>query len=61
MTRLQTDIINYRAKENVTQAELADKVGITREYLCNIETGTVTPSLVTEAKIRLVIGTLKEE
>ena len=55
MTKLQTDIVNYRAKENVTQAELASKVGITREYLCNIETGTVTPSVVTEAKIRLVI------
>ena len=55
MTALQTDIINYRAKEKITQAELADKVGITREYLCNIETGTVTPSAVTEAKIRLII------
>ncbi len=60
MTKLQTDIVNYRAKEKLTQAELADKVGITREYLCNIETGTVTPSVVTEAKIRLVIDNKEE-
>ena len=55
MTELQRDMINYRAKERITQEELADKCGLSRVYVSAIENGTNTPSPVTEAKIRLVI------
>ena len=56
MTNLQQIIINYRAKERITQEELADRCGISRVYLNAIETGSVIPAPVTEAKIRLVVG-----
>lgn len=55
MTNLQQMIINYRAKERITQEELADRCGISRVYLNAIETGSVIPAPVTEAKIRLVV------
>ena len=60
MTNLRQAMINYRAKERITQAELASKVGITREYLLSIESGKVIPSPVTEAKIRLVVDTKED-
>lgn len=40
-----------RAKKNITQAELADKVGVTRLTIHSIETGKFNPSVVLALKI----------
>lgn len=61
MTNLRQAMINYRAKERITQAELASRCGLSREYILAIETGKNTPAPVTEAKIRIAIGADKEE
>lgn len=55
MTALQKAMINYRAKERISQEELADRCGLSRVYINAVENGTKTPSLVTETKIRLVV------
>lgn len=42
---LKTRIKEFRAKENLTQKELADKVGIRRETIVHLENGKYNPSL----------------
>ena len=47
-------ILRYRAKKNLTQQEMADKVGISRATIIKVESGeTISPLF--EQKIRLVI------
>ena len=53
---LQDRMIEYRAKERITQAELADRVGVTVQTINSVEQGIQTPSKVTKAKIELIIG-----
>lgn len=52
-------MIEYRAKERISQTELAKRVGVTLQTINSVENGTQTPSKLTIAKIELVIG--KEE
>lgn len=52
-------IVKYRAKERISQQELAERCGVTKQTIYSIETGLQEPSRVTIAKIELVIG--KEE
>lgn len=40
-----TKIILARLEMNITQTELADRVGITRQTMCLIEKGEYNPSL----------------
>lgn len=56
---LQERMVEYRAKNRLTQTQLADKCGISYQTLNSIEQGRQEPSKVTRAKIELVIG--KEE
>ena len=56
---LQDRMIEYRARERITQAELADRVGVSVQTLCSVENGSQEPGKVTRAKIELIIG--KEE
>lgn len=56
MGELRDDMLMYRAKENITQAELAERCKLTTQTICNIETGQQTPAQITIAKIRYVIG-----
>ena len=53
---LQDRMIEYRAKERITQGQLAEKCGISCQTLNSIEQGKQAPSKVTLAKIELVIG-----
>jgi transcriptional regulator with XRE-family HTH domain len=46
-----------RIKAGITQQELADTVGTTREYLSNIENGHKTPSFEMLDKIAKVLKT----
>ncbi len=56
---LQDRMIEYRAKERITQVELAERVGVSVQTICSVENGTQEPGKVTRAKIELVVG--KEE
>ena len=61
MTKLAEAIVNYRARERMSQKEFAAKAGVSLQTICNIETGQQEPSRVTVAKIMLVINREKEE
>ena len=43
-----------RAKQNITQAELAEKVGVSRQTINSIEIGKYVPSTVLSLKIASV-------
>jgi putative transcriptional regulator len=42
---MKTRIKEYRARHNLTQAQLADKVGVRRETIVFLEKGKYNPSL----------------
>lgn len=46
-----------RAKENMTQAELAEKVGVSRQTINSIEIGKYVPSTLLSLKIAKVFKT----
>lgn len=49
-------MIEYRAKERISQKELAERVGVSVQTINSIENGLQDPSKVTEAKIHLIIS-----
>ena len=51
---LSDRMIEYRARENISQAELASRVGVDRGTILKSENGG-TVSRLTEAKIELVL------
>lgn len=53
--KLPEQMIRYRAKERISQKELAARCGVSLQTINSIENGIQDPSKVTEAKIRLVI------
>jgi DNA-binding XRE family transcriptional regulator len=53
---LQDQMIAYRAKNGLTQADLAKKCGLSTMTINQIENGYQKPSKVTLAKIRFVVG-----
>lgn len=58
---LQKQMLRYRAIENISQAELAKRCGVTVQTINAIENGIQEPSKLTRAKLYLVIGTEKEK
>ncbi len=50
-----------RAKQNYTQQELADKVGVSRQTINSIEAGRYVPSTVLSIKISQVFNTTVNE
>lgn len=50
-----------RAKKNWTQAELADKIGVSRQAINSIETGKFVPSTLLALKMAKVFKTSVEE
>ena len=46
-----------RAKKNWTQADLADKIGVSRQAVNSIETGKFVPSTVLALKMAKEFGT----
>lgn len=52
---LRERIIRYRAKNRLTQKEMAQRCGIAQQTLCSVETGQQTPGKMTLAKIELVL------
>lgn len=53
---LQEQMIHYRAMEKITQQELADRCGLSKQIIHLIESGKKKPSKITEEKIKIVIS-----
>jgi len=58
---LRNNLKVFRAKQNLTQAELAEHIGITRKSINAIETRRVVPSTVLAIKLARVFGVPVEE
>ena len=52
---LAEKMVMYRAKNRITQKELAKRVGVTPMTISNVESGKQEPNRVTRAKILLVV------
>ncbi len=60
-TRLKTRIHELRKEHNIQQAELAEKVGVRRETIGNLENGRYNPSLKLAMDIAKYFGKTVEE
>ena len=58
---MKTRIKEFRAKYNLTQAELAEKVGVRRETIVFLEKGKYNPSLKLAHDIAVVLNTKIDE
>jgi putative transcriptional regulator len=54
---MKTLIKEYRARKGMTQANLADAVGVRRETIVFLEKGTYNPSLKLAHDVARVLGT----
>lgn len=61
MTELKTKIVEYRRVQNITQGDLADRVGVRRETIVRLERGQYNPSLKLAYDISKVFGVSIEE
>jgi len=53
---MKTRMKEYRARHNLTQAQLAEKVGVRRETIVFLEKGKYNPSLRLAHDISVVLG-----
>ena len=58
---MRTRIKEFRARYNMTQEELAKKVGVRRETIVFLEKGKYNPSLKLAYKVAKVLNTTIEE
>ena len=58
---MRTHIKEYRARFNLTQEELAEKVGVRRETIVFLEAGKYNPSLKLAMSIAKVFDTTVEK
>ena len=58
---MQTRMKEFRARHGVTQADLADRVGVRRETIVHLEKGAYTPSLRLAWQIARVLETSVDE
>ena len=56
MPAIRNQIRELRALRNMTQQELADQVGVTRQTVIAIEQDKYSPSLETAFKVAMVLG-----
>ncbi len=61
MPELKTKLKEYRAKYDMKQGELAERVGVRRETIIRLEKGQYVPSLKLAMDIAGVFGTTVEE
>jgi putative transcriptional regulator len=59
--RIRTKIKELRARHNLTQDELAEKVGVTRQTMLYLEKGKYNPSLILAHKVAEVLSSTIEE
>lgn len=58
---MQNKIVDLRKQKNLTQAMLAEKLGVSRQTVISLENGRYSPSLALAHKIARVFGTTIEE
>lgn len=56
MPSIRNRIRELRAQHSMTQQDLADRIGVTRQTVIAIEQDKYSPSLETAFKIALVLG-----
>jgi len=56
-TKLTNTIRDLRTERGITQADLADAIGVTRQTVIAIEQGKYSPSLEMAFQISRVLGT----
>lgn len=61
MPQLKTKLKEYRARLNMKQGELAEKVGVRRETIIRLEKGQYNPSLKLAMDIAKVFGAAVED
>ena len=61
MSELKTKLKEYRAKYDMKQGELAEKVGVRRETIIRLEKGQYNPSLKLAMDIARLFDTTVEE
>lgn len=54
-TELAQRMLLYRARENISQSELARRTHVTLQTIHNVECGHFKPRKITEIKIRMVV------
>ena len=59
--KLKTPIRELRARDRLSQEELAQRVGVRRETIGNLENGRYNPSLKLAMDIAQVFGTTVED
>jgi putative transcriptional regulator len=58
---MKTKIKEYRARQNLTQEELAEKVGVRRETIVFLEQGKYNPSLQLAYNVSKVLNAKIDE
>ncbi len=58
---IQNNVQSYRNKNKVTQEELANAVGVTRQTIIAIEKGNYTPSVLLALKVAQYFNTTVEK
>lgn len=61
MPAIRNQIRQLRALREMTQQELADKVGVTRQTVIAMEQDKYSPSLETAFKVAIVLGASLEQ
>ncbi|HEY31596.1 MAG TPA: helix-turn-helix transcriptional regulator [Dehalococcoidia bacterium] len=61
MTVLRTRIKELRARYDITQEELAEKVGVTRQTMLYLEKGKYNPSLLLAHRVARILQSTIEE
>lgn len=61
MNKIENDIKVWRAKANLTQAQLAAKAGVTRQTIIAVEKGKYIPSLELAFKLAQIFGQKVED
>lgn len=61
MTILRTRIKELRARYDMTQEELAERVGVTRQTMLHLEKGKYNPSLLLAHRVARVLKSTVEE
>jgi putative transcriptional regulator len=61
MPAIRNQIRELRAQQGMTQQELADKIGVTRQTVIAIEQDRYSPSLETAFKVAIALGVPLEQ
>lgn len=59
--RLANRLKELRARANLTQAELAERIGVTRKTINTVENGVFTPSTLLALKLARALGVSVDE